>query len=388
MFLKRSIALNKLTKILCASLCLCAICFYVGCSSDKKNENNKKKPDTGKVQQEQSVDNTQQDVSDEIIEMPVEEDETLTHINPLTGLKTTQEIAEKRPVAVMVNNIKEALPQMGISEADIVYEMLEEGGITRLMCIYNDYESIPKIGSVRLARDYFIDISDAHDCIFVHAGGSTYAKDVIKTRKTHNIDGLVYENVYFFRDPERLRTMSREHTMVISGKNIDSAISKIGYRNTSVAVQPLCFAQEATAIEGKSANRISFPFSVGRSRNPYAVSFFDYDEESGNYLKGHFGKEHIDGDDGKQLSFKNVITLTVSMSLIPGDELGCLKMNFTGIGTGTYSCGGVMKEIVWMRDSKTSPYTLHESDGVTPLELNPGKSYIAMVPTGTEITAE
>ena len=76
------------------------------------------------------------------------------------------------------------------------------------------------------------------------------------------------------------------------------------------------------------------------------------------------------------------------MRPIPGDELGCLKMNFTGIGTGTYSCGGVMKDIVWTRDSKTSSYVLYENDGVTPLTLNPGKSYIAIVPLGTKITAE
>ena len=384
--------MSKLTKILCASLCLCAICLNSACSSDEKGNDNK--TNSGKTNQEQTLDtngdeqNSEFTPSDEVITLPSYDNEANSYINPLTGLKSTKDIAEKRPVAIMINNLKESLPQEGISNADIVYEILEEGGITRLMCIYNDYKDIPKIGSIRSTRDYFIDISDIHDSILVHVGGSTYAKNVIESRKTHNIDGIIYEDIYFERDEERLETMSLEHTMVITGKKLDKAISEIGYRNSAITKQPLNFASEEVPIEGKTARKISFPFSIGRTNNPYAVSFFNYDEQSGNYLKGHFGTAHVDGANNRQLAFKNVITLTVDMRPIPGDELGCLKMNFTGIGTGTYSCGGVMKDIVWTRDSKTSSYVLYENDGVTPLTLNPGKSYIAIVPLGTKITAE
>ena len=175
--------MSKLTKILCASLCLCAICLNSACSSDEKGNDNK--TNSGKTNQEQTLDtngdeqNSESTPSDEVITLPSFDNETNSYINPLTGLKSTKDIAEKRPVAIMINNLKESLPQEGISNADIVYEILEEGGITRLMCIYNDYKDIPKIGSIRSTRDYFIDISDIHDSILVHVGGSTYAKNVI-----------------------------------------------------------------------------------------------------------------------------------------------------------------------------------------------------------------
>ena len=74
------------------------------------------------------------------------------------------------------------------------------------------------------------------------------------------------------------------------------------------------------------------------------------------------------------------------MNLIPGDPLGCIQVHFTGTGTGTYSVDGTHRTIVWKKQSRGSAYTLYESDGETPLVLAPGKSYIALVPTGTDIT--
>ncbi len=309
-----------------------------------------------------------------------------TYINPLTGLETTTDLTAKRPIAVMVNNIHLALPQIGISEADIVYEMLEEGGITRLLAIYNDYENIPEIGSVRSARDYYIDVADAHDAIFVHSGGSTYAIAELAKRKTNNIDGIYMHQ--FYRSAERRKTMATEHTLMISGTGLTDAIAQKGYRTTTDRACPLVFGETEQRENAKSANYVEIPFSLGYNSNPYATSFFNYNSETGEYLKGHFKKEHIDGDDGAQLSFKNVLTISCPSNMIKGDALGCIQVHFTGTGKGTYSCDGTQREIVWKRQSRTSSYTLYESDGETPLVLSPGKTYIAVVPTGTTVTAE
>jgi len=118
----------------------------------------------------------------------------------------------------------------------------------------------------------------------------------------------------------------------------------------------------------------------------YSFAFFDYDENTKEYLKGQFNQPHIDGDDGSQLSFKNVVTLTCPMNVIKGDPLGCIQVHFTGSGNGTYSVDGTQREIIWKKSSRSSAYTLYEKDGETPLTLAPGKSYIAIVPTGTSIT--
>lgn len=307
----------------------------------------------------------------------------IKYINPLTGLESQKDLTTVRPIAVMINNLKQALPQIGISEADIIYETLEEGGITRLLCVYNDYSAIPEIGSVRSARDYYIDIADAHDAIFVHAGGSTYAYSALAERNTANIDGIYHGE--FYRSAERRKTMSKEHTLMISGEGIDHAIAYRGYRKTSDNPCPLSFStsyEKGTVV----ANHIEFPFSIGYTSRPYIKAFFDFDTATGEYLKGEYNEAHIDGDDGTQLSFKNVLTLTCPMNVIKGDPLGCIQVHFTGTGKGTYSVDGTSREIVWKKQTRSSAYTLYEADGTTPLLLSPGKSYIAIVPTGTQIT--
>ena len=349
-----------------------------------------------KVQNEENIPvNTEQE-----IEIPSEDDiklkqETITEeeisaeikpagfINPLTGIEEETDKTNIRPIAVMINNLHEALPQIGISEADIMYETLEEGGITRLLCIYNDYSDIPEIGSVRSARDYYIDIADAHDAIFVHAGGSTYAYTALAERKTNNIDGIYHGE--FYRSAERRKTMSKEHTLMISGEGLDHAIAYRGYRTSSTSPSPLTFSADYTKGE-ETAEHIEFPFSIGYTSRPYVTAFFDYNKETSEYLKGEFGKAHIDGDDNSTLSFKNVLTLSCPMNIIKGDPLGCIQVHFTGTGTGTYAVDGTHRSIVWKKQSRSSAYTLYESDGVTPLMLAPGKSYIGVISSGTQIT--
>ena len=96
--------------------------------------------------------------------------------NPLTGEgQMTEQL--NRPYAVVINNIKAALPHHGVSQADMIYEILAEGGITRCLAIFTDLADVEKLGSIRSARTYFIDLAKAYDAILVHAGGSGYAYD-------------------------------------------------------------------------------------------------------------------------------------------------------------------------------------------------------------------
>jgi len=370
---------KKFLLVLAVLITAAAIC---ACSDTKENT----PPDTeGKneiTEPEAAETNTQTPVSDSDTE-PEPIPETEPPINPLTGVSCEKDLTAKRPITVMINNLYESLPQIGISEADIIYETLEEGGITRLLCVYNNYSDIKEIGSIRSARDYYIDIADSHDAIFVHAGGSTYAYSNLSSRKTNNLDGLYLGQ--FYRSAERRKTMSKEHTLMVSGKGLDEAIASKGYRTESESPCPLVFDKEYTVGE-TIANHISFPFAIGRTARPYITAFFDYDENTKEYLKGQFNQPHIDGDDGSQLSFKNVVTLTCPMNVIKGDPLGCIQVHFTGSGNGTYSVDGTQREIIWKKSSRSSAYTLYEKDGETPLTLAPGKSYIAIVPTGTSIT--
>ena len=86
------------------------------------------------------------------------------NVNLLTGVADlSEEAVGKRPVAVMINNIEAALPQYGISEADLLFELPVEGGVTRLMALYGDYTAVPQVCSVRSCRYYFPILAAGYD---------------------------------------------------------------------------------------------------------------------------------------------------------------------------------------------------------------------------------
>ncbi len=125
-------------------------------------------------------------------------------LNPLTGLSGySAALLNNRPVMVMINNIKACRPQWGLTTPDIVFETVTEGGITRMLWMYADKSLIPeKVGSVRSARHYYIQIARGFDAIFVHWGGSTYAYNEISKGIIDNIDGMS-SGKYFDRDYSR-----------------------------------------------------------------------------------------------------------------------------------------------------------------------------------------
>ncbi len=315
-------------------------------------------------------------------------------LDPLTGLETTEELSRQRPAAVMLNNIKPALPQVGISRFDVLYEITVEGAITRLMGLATDWANLPVIGSVRSSRDYFIDVSDAHNALYVHAGGSTYAYNEMYARGTEHVDGTngTYASTRaFYRDAERMKTMAIEHTLVTTGENLAAAIEGNGFSTAykDGFVCPFTFASEKFALEGEEAKYIYIPFSY------YAQSYLDFDEETGLYSKGQYlntgssldkhDSPHIDGTTGEQLKFDNIIIMRAPHSAIAGDDKGRISVNFTGSGSGYYVSGGKYIGITWKKASRTSTYSLYLADGTTPLVMNPGKTYAAIVPTNADV---
>lgn len=301
------------------------------------------------------------------------------YLNKLTGLETTEELADIRPVAIMINNIYQATPQQGIINADVMYEILAEGGITRLLCLFTDYASLPETGSIRSSRDYYIDIADAHDAIYVHCGGSPAAYETLAARKTDNMDGI-YFNTPFYRNEWRKKNMGMEHSMMTTGERLVKGIEEKGYRTTSDAEQPLKFRAERTAETGDAAEYVSVKYSY------YATSEFAFDSESGLYTKKQFDAPHIDSNTGETLAFENILLLYADQGAVKGDDKGRLFVNFTGTGDGLYVSGGKSRAIKWSRSSRTSSYTLYEADGSTELLLNPGKTYIGIPPLGAETT--
>jgi len=301
------------------------------------------------------------------------------YINPLTGLGAVNDLSGKRPIAVMVNNIKSSCPQEGISDADIMYECLAEGTITRLLFLYSDYENVGKIGSVRSARDYFIDFAQNHDAIFVHAGGSTYAYDEIENRVISSVDGVnskygVSFDPYFFRDKDRLATMSYEHTLMTNGSLIKSAIKVAKYRTdlNENFTSPLNFAEaDENVLELSSTKAEHVIITYASTHFPQYV----YSADSGKYLRYQFnGVAHIDGTNDKQLEFDNIIILSCThQSLYDAEKR--IAVGTTGEGSGYYISQGKAIEIKWSKADRDTPFVLTKADG-TELTLNRGKTAI------------
>ena len=312
--------------------------------------------------------------------VPVSEEpaEPARIFNYLNGRTTTEEERSRRPVAIMLNNLKKSLPQEGLCSGDIYYECAAEGGITRLMMLVSDYENLGTVGSIRSSRDYFVDFLANHDALYVHAGGSEQAYAKINWRGIENMDGVnMYLPNTFWRDTWRMNNIGYEHSMMTSGEGIVAGIKQKGYRTEldKNQVPMFNFYDENTDnhIVGSPAPHVHMI-----STSIQTVDFV-YNEETGEYLRYQYnGLPHKDGTTGEQLSVKNVIILFTDISLIPGDAAGRLSVGTVGSGQGYYITNGKRKVINWSRETKTSTVRLEYKNG-DELILNSGKTFICVV---------
>ncbi|MCD7776500.1 MAG: DUF3048 domain-containing protein [Firmicutes bacterium] len=310
-----------------------------------------------------------------------EEDVIPTYFNPLTGLGTDTDLSSARPVAIMINNIKKANPSYGLSDADVIYECLAEGGITRLLMISLDYSNLGVVGSIRSSRPYYITFAFDYGAIYIHAGGSDDAYAMLKSSGIAYLDGVnMYLPDMFYRDSTRWSTMGYEHSLMTTGSRIVSGIAYKGYRTTksSSVNYPLSFVEygESANLSGMSGSQNAAGVTLKYSSSQTVD--FKYNEATGEYLRYQFGgSKHIDGATGEQLSFKNVIIILTDISEIEGDDAGRLSVVTTGSGNGYYISEGVAVPIKWSRKSDTSGITYTNSDGGS-LTFNRGTTFVCV----------
>ncbi|MGM9594460.1 MAG: DUF3048 domain-containing protein [Candidatus Onthomonas sp.] len=307
-----------------------------------------------------------------------------TGINPLTGEPTEEDVSNKRPVMVMLNNLKQALPQSGNGQADIIYEILEEGGITRMLAVYQDIDSVEgNLGTIRSTRPYYVHLVAGMDGILVHAGGSGAAYDAIDDLGITDLDALRgAASSLFWRDKGRLNAgVATEHTMYITAADIANYLSTSGLRTEHKDGFSMkhTFSEDATPADGSAANVITVPFSG------YKTGEFKYDAESGEYLVSEYGSAYVDETTGKQVSVKNVLIIMTRVSSIEGDSKGRLDVAMSGSGIGYFACGGKYIPINWSRSTEDSLYEFTTMDG-QPLVLGVGSSYVNIVPTTCSVS--
>ena len=316
---------------------------------------------------------------------PEPEPEPDPYVNPLTGEGTETDLSQNRPVAIMLNNLKKALPQLGVSQADIIYEVVAEGGITRMLGVFQSVEGVGEIGSVRSARDYFVSLALGHDAVFLHAGGSDQAYIFIKSHGVTALDCVngPYEGSLFWRDPDRRKSMGLEHSVLTSGEAIQELLptySRVELEHKAGYDAGLTFLSEGEMVQGdEPARRVEVRFSR------YKTGVFTYDEASGLYRIEEFDAPYVDGNTGEQVAVKNVLVLFTDISSIAGDTAGRQSVRTTGAGEGLFFCDGTQQSITWSRPDHDSPMAYLDSQG-QPLELGVGHTYVNIVGGPSAVT--
>lgn len=296
--------------------------------------------------------------------------------NPLTGEPMEEAYETLRPIAVMLNDLKAAQPQLGVSQADIIYEVPAEGGITRMMAVFQSLEGVGNLGSIRSARPYYLELALGHDALFVHAGGSPEAYADIPSWGVDNMDGVNggSDAKIFWRDPERRKNAGYEHSLLTSGDNIQAYLNEGHFRteHKSGYTYVQRFTDDGTPSGGTQATSVSVKYSY------YKTATFDYSASAGGYAVGQYGGAYVDGNSGEQVVVTNVLVLETSVSVIAGDTYGRLAVKTTGTGNGTFFCGGQSIPIHWSRANRNSPFVYTTESG-SPLVLGKGSSYVCIL---------
>lgn len=317
---------------------------------------------------------------------PTEEPEPPYH-NPLNGVGMMEPYTA-RPFAVMVNNLKEAQPQCGISHADVIYEVLAEGGVTRMMAIFSDIQSVEHLGSIRSIRPYYIDISLGYGAVTIHAGGSPDAYTRIKSDKIENLDGVNGKypttNAFYRDQARRYSGYATEHTLFTEGKDLYKHAENQGYGLTvgEDYDSGLHFAKDTVPEDGVSAKQIDIAFN-GKGAGKFTS--LHYDADIGLYTAKQYNGDYIDGNTKETVKFRNVIAITAFTKVL--DSTGRLRVDLIGEGTGYYACGGKYEEITWKRDSVSDCFHYYRADG-SELLVGIGSTYIAVLSQGSAATIQ
>ncbi|MBC8537030.1 DUF3048 domain-containing protein [Feifania hominis] len=319
---------------------------------------------------------------------PVPEPESepvVRYWNPLTGQPMPDSYEMTRPVAVMINNLKPALPQNGIGSADGWFEFPAEGETNRIMAVFYNYQDIEQIGTVRSARDYFLDYARPLDAIFLHYGGSPQAYKALKRGDLDAFDGINgdVEKSLYWRDKDRIKNAAWEHSVMTSGEKITATIEKFKKRAVlEQELKPLYTFRETPAPAGEQrAEFVKIPFSN------YIAPSYEYNADTGLYERYQYGKKHIDGLTGEQIAVENVIILQTSVKAIPGDDASRVTVATTGSGKGYYCSRGTVCEIRWEKKSDSSFVKLMDAQGKE-LAINPGRSFVSILSDRKKITLE
>jgi len=343
-------------RILCLLMVFVMI-FAVGCKKEEGTET--QQPVTEKPATKEIIENVEELTDNEFIAMAN---------------------SETRPLAVMIDNDgPSSRPQIGLESAYMVYEVIVEGGASRLMALFRT-DMIEKVGPVRSSRHYFLDYALEHDAMYLHAGWSPKATNDISALKVNNINGIMGDDgTIFYRDNTYDKTWHNLYTKVTDAYKY--AKDKKKYRVTSDKKYTWYSNKEFDLKDGTDALEIEVPYST-----MYKV-VYKYNPEKKIYER-YIGTKPHTSQTGDILTAKNIIICHVrNYDLADGENKGRQELETVGTGTGYYITNGKAVEITWNKSGRTAAtkYTLKNGKEIT---INPGNTYVQIVPMDSSVAID
>jgi hypothetical protein len=318
---------------------------------------------------------------------------------PLNGSMHTKAAKDiwdaRRPLAVMIENHTEARPQSGLSSADVVYEAVAEGGITRFMGVYLCNISDTQVGPVRSARTYFVDWLSEYDALYAHVGGANTPgpADALGQIIKYDIKDLNQFSIgfpTFWRDYQRLgHSVATEHTMYSTTNKLWEVGAKRDWKaeDSDGARWDESFTSWKFKDDSKStapeAAKINVEFWSGYT--DFGVTW-NYDVESNLYKRDNGGQTHLDLNNKKQLNAKNVIVQFEKESHANDGYEGNAHLLYGTIGQGKalFFQDGKAIEGKWIKTSRTARTKYVDAKG-REIQFNRGLIWVQTIPEGAEV---
>ena len=286
----------------------------------------------------------------------------------LTGEMVDVAKANRRPLAIMMSNDKEALPQYGINRAGVVYEAPVEGTMNRYMAILEDYDDLDRIGSVRSCRTYYTYFAKEFDAIYAHFGQSTFAVPYLKN--VDNINGVegTGGNAFY-----RSNDKKQPHNAYASADKIKSTIEKLGYRteydDSYEGHFKFAKGNEQIIPKGEDAYKVVPGYS-------YNEPWFEYNEEDGLYYRYQYGGPHK-GNEG-QIAVKNILFQYCEWGHYATTDY--LNFNLNTSHEGFFISNGKAQFVTWKKDGEFGQTRYYDEEG-NEITLNKGKTWVCIIGT-------
>ena len=294
----------------------------------------------------------------------------------------------------MINNSTEARPQSGLGQADIVFEAIAEGGITRYLALFQS--EFPKfLGPVRSLRPYYLDWGLGFDASIAHVGGSPQAQQDAKTYLgSKDLDQINLGTTAFTREsfrnaPHNVYTNVNTLFDVLKSRNIktgdftpmsrvDSTPQPESEQDTQAQDPEAPSVSTPVQTTEKSATAIDITFS-SKSYNPR----YEYDASANRYRRFLGGEPHLDREDNKQYRADVVVVMKARFTV--SSSAGHNNVGTTEGGAVSIFQNGIVHEGSWSKASKSAPIVFKDSTGKEIL-LHPGKTWISVIPANKSVT--